>query len=175
MSLFLTLALLFQPAFIKDVTSRWADTGVEVDAVAASCGYENAFYVPDMRLIVVCRELVEADEANARFVLNHELGHAWMFQHGVPNSERGADELAVLMSTKAEALANAHWLMRLAKEEGADAGDDDGQHQTHADRAASVFCLTYGLYEPDKTTPVCRMYAESLREQWTRLGFPVPE
>jgi hypothetical protein len=144
---------------------RWKGK-VAVDVVQASCGMENAMYFPSLQLVVMCREL-DYSPAMARFVLNHEMGHAWMYQHDVPNSERGADELALLMSTKAEAIAAADFFDKL----GEDDDGDDGEHQSHTDRAATFRCVAYGLHMPTQTTAICRMYAESLREQWARLGF----
>jgi Putative metallopeptidase len=136
----------------------------------ADCGEENAYYFGALHLVVMCREM-DAMPAVARFVLNHELGHAWSAAHGVPDSERAADELALIMSTKDEAFAAAAWFNRMADEQG-DAHNPLDPHQPHRDRASTFWCLTYGLHAPTQTSSICRMYAASVLEHWTlRLGF----
>ena len=159
MNTLIVLALL--QANIAPELAKW-EGAVDVTVTTATCRDENAFYFPGLELVVVCKEL-DAKPAVQRFVFNHEMGHAWMFQHNVPNSERGADELGALMSSYEDTIAAAHWFA------GMGGGGDDGVHQAHTDRAASLFCLAYGLHKPDMTTPVCRMYADSVAEQWTRV------
>lgn len=160
------LVLVVLNANLAPVIQRWGDE-VKVDVVQASCGEENAMYFPSLDLVVMCRELDHLPAA-ARFVLNHELGHAWMDQHDIADSERGADELALLMSTKDEAVAAAAWFDGMV-----DSTNPFDEHQLHSERAASFRCLAYGLHLPEQTTGICRMYAGSVREQWARLGFPL--
>lgn len=149
---------------IETEQRKWEGSGVEVTVTSAACRDENAYYFPWLELVVVCREL-DAKPGVQRFVFNHEMGHAWMYQHGVPNTERGADEIAVLMSDYEDTIAAAHWFADMAKS----SSGSDGSHQSHAERAASLFCLAYGLHKPDETTAVCRMYAGSVVDQWQRI------
>lgn len=153
-------------ANLSDELDKWDDTGVDVNVTRATCRDENAYYFPSLQLVVICKELDDKPEVQ-RFVFNHEMGHAWMFQHGVPNSERGADEIAAMMSSYEDTLAAAHWFAGMAK----GSSGDDGEHQAHADRAASLFCLAYGFHKPELTTPLCRMYADSVVEHWERTAL----
>lgn len=163
----LAIALITQPPIVAETAARWDGHGVQVAAVAVNCGYENAFYFDSLGLVAVCNEMLEHGPDVARFVINHEMGHAWMAQNGIGDSERGADELALLMSTKKEALAAAAYFHGL----GSGDDGDDGQHQSHQARGDEFVCLAYGLYDPMQTAVVCRMYAASVRENWMRMGF----
>lgn len=160
------------PQTLLDVRAEWA-AAVDVEMTMSNCGGDdNAFYFPSLQVVVVCKPLFEQHPLAAEWVLHHELGHAWMYQHNVPNSERAADELALLMSTKDQALAAAEWFEAMAK--GSLTSGDDGSHQTHQDRADAIRCVTYGLHAPEQTTSFCRMYASSIAEQWGRILYLAP-
>lgn len=170
MSAVLTLLVAVpNPAFVEEVVARWDGTGVEVTVVSAECGEENAFYFPEDKLVLLCTELFARPLA-ARFVLGHELGHAWMDQRGITGSERGADELALLTSPIEEAYAAAMWFMDMSLT--SDGGD--GVHQTHLDRAGTFMCIADGLWDLEHATRQCRNYADSVVENWTRIALVAP-
>jgi len=145
----------------------WDQTGTTVRLLTAECGQENAYYFPDDEMVVMCEELLDRP-ALARFVLHHEMGHAFMFQHGIPNSERGADELAVLMATIDETYAAAKWFMD--QNQTHRAGDP---HQSDLDRAGALLCLADGIFE-EGAARECRLYAESVAEHWARVVLMLP-
>lgn len=172
MTLGLALALTLaqtNPSFVDEVLERWDGTGISVDVVSVRCGEENAYYFPEDKVVVLCTELF-ARPLTARFVLGHELGHAWMDQHGVPGSERGADELALITSPIDEAYAAAVWFMEM----GQTASGNDGVHQSHMDRAATFMCVADGLWDPEHATRTCRVYADSVYEHWQRVVLMLP-
>lgn len=153
------------PDYIRLAEKDWEDTGLaQVTVVSRKCGMENAFYTPLTRTVTMCKELYRKP-ALALFIFNHEMGHALMHQNDIPNSERGADEIAVLTSTPESTMAAMFWFMNMASE-----GDDgdDGVHQSHRDRAASLMCLMDGLYD-QPVSRVCKAYAGSVDENWARL------
>lgn len=153
---------------IEPELKKWEGM-VDVTVSSATCRDENAYYFPWLELVVVCKEL-DARPDVQRFVFNHEMGHAWMYQHGVPNTERGADEIAVLMSDFEDTLAAAAWFHEMAKGE----SGDDGSHQSHKERGDALICLAYGLHKPEQTTSICRMYAGSVVDQWQRIEQLAP-
>jgi hypothetical protein len=131
--------------------------------VSRKCGMDNAFYTPWTKTVTMCTELYNRP-ALARFIFNHEMGHALMHQNAIPNSERGADEVAVLTSTPEEVIAAMFWFMDMAQDD----DGDDGVHQSHRDRAASLVCLLDGLYD-EPVSRVCKAYAGSVSENWSRM------
>lgn len=146
---------------LAPVMKDWSKA-VEVTAVHAQCGYENAFYFPAEKLVLMCVELSH-DPALERFVFRHELAHAFMWQHGIPSTERGADELAVLTSPASDIEAAARWFERV------DGYVGNGGHPQPHDRAAALRCLSSGMHAPTLATPVCRMYYASVYDNWQKL------
>lgn len=150
------------PDYIAEAQKRWADVA-DVTVVSTWCGEQNAAYYPGFRLVEMCAELyVDRDLALAIF--NHEMGHALMHQHGIPNSERGADEISLLTSTPAQLMAAARWFMGMAGE----SHDPNDPHQSALDRAASIVCYLDGTDE-HPVSRACVNYAESISENWQRM------
>lgn len=153
------------PAYITQAQKAWEGL-VEVEVITTHCGQENAAYYPGLNLVEMCEELYR-DPDLAVAIFNHEMGHAFMHQHDIPNSERGADELSMLMSTPDQLAAAARWFLESAAEGGNDSGDD-GNHQSDLDRAAALLCFMDGS-DPDPVSRVCRVYARSVDENWGRM------
>lgn len=150
------------PDYITEAQKEWEGLA-EVTVITTKCGFENAGYYPGLNIVEMCEELYAKPDL-ALFVFNHEMGHAFMDQRGVPNSERGADELAVLMSPPWATIAGAQWFMEMAMD------DDgmDGVHQSHMERAASLVCLLDG-FNPEPVSLTCVAYAGSVTENWARM------
>jgi len=146
------------PPWVRDVQARWGPT-MQAEVVTVACGQMNAYYFKSDDLVVMCQELYVDLDLSA-WVLNHELGHAFMDHYDVPGSERGADELAFLMSTQPENLAAARWFMRL--------GHPSNGHPASMERAASLICLNDGREEPG-VDRACTAYASSVEEHWLRI------
>jgi Zn-dependent peptidase ImmA (M78 family) len=165
----LLLSLLFltaTPNDVDDVMERWEGL-VDVDVYAADCGEENAWFQPADNAIVMCNEL-RRDPELYRWVLAHELGHAFMWQHEVPvrwgtkDQERVADELAFFMSTDEETQAAARWFMSHAERKQR-AGDP---HPAALDRAAALVCLSAGRANEDR---MCHAFYDSALAHWVRI------
>jgi hypothetical protein len=153
------------PDYILKAQADWEGLAT-VEVISTSCGQDNAAYYPSLNMVEMCTELYDRPEL-AVAIFNHEMGHAFMFQRGIPNSERGADELSMLMSTPDQLTAAAKWFLDMSREEGPSSGDD-GEHQAHLDRAAALLCYLDGT-DPDPVQRSCRMYAESVNENWARM------
>ncbi len=148
---------------VAEVQARWDWLHLDVTVVSVSCGYDNAYYLPSDQIIVMCDDLYDRPEL-ASWVLAHELGHAFMFQRGVPqrrgtlDQERVADEMAFLMSTVEESVAAAKWFLESV--------DADGVHPPDLDRAASLLCLISGREGEER---MCRLYYDSMLAHWVRI------
>jgi hypothetical protein len=133
------------------------------------CDDDNAAYYPDRQLIVMCDDLYDRPDL-ARWILSHELGHAFMWQHDVPqergahDQERVADELAYMTTEPSEGYAAARWFLDLAKTTRHRPGDE---HPHPLDRAGSLLCLLAG--HEDTGPRVCRQYAASVEAHWMRI------
>jgi hypothetical protein len=154
---------------VDDVLSRWEGAGLEVEVVSVHCGDDNAAYYPATKLIVMCDDLYDRPEL-ASWILSHELAHAFMWQHDVPqrrgtkDQERVADELAFLTTEPAETYAAARWFMDLHKAHPKRSPNDP--HPDPLDRAGSVLCLQQGKEGGNRT---CRLYLESVQAHWMRI------
>ena len=162
--------LIMVPPYLVQAEHQWDETGTTVTLLAAECGVDNAYYFPADDTVVMCSELFDRP-ALARWVLHHEMGHAFMDQHGIPNSERGADELAVLMASQAETYAAAGWFLDMYLEDPTHNPNDP--HQSDLDRAGALLCLADGVFE-EGAARECRLYAESVAENWARMVLMVP-
>lgn len=152
-------------ALVADVMERWEWTGVTAGVVEVDCGKtENAWYDPGPDQVSMCSSLWAKPDL-AKWVLAHELSHAWMFEHKVPqrlgtyDQERSADELAFLMSDEDENAAAAKWFLGQGP-------IDDGVHPVALDRAGSILCLDAGR---EGWHPVCRLYFASVLGHWIRI------
>lgn len=171
----MNLALLFMstlhlasprtPAYIKQAQGEWVGLA-EVTVVSTQCGEENAFYWPSSNTVEMCTELYKNPKL-AVAIFHHEMGHAFMYQHDIPNSERGADELSMLMAPPEALVEAAKWFMKMSVEEGPSSGDD-GHHQSHLDRAAALLCFVDGTADHPVSSE-CKVYARSVDEAWGRI------
>src|SRR5687768_13447940 len=84
------------PAHLEDSLDRWEGLIPEVTLKALDCGYENAFYYPAAKTVVMCTELFDRPDL-ARGILQHELAHAFLDQNGLRQSEFSADELGFMV------------------------------------------------------------------------------
>lgn len=150
------------PSYIEEAMTRWEVAGLDVEVVSHPCGEVNASYTPADQRIEMCTELYANPEL-AVFVFNHEMGHAFMFQRGIPNSEAAADELGFLMSSDDEVLEGARFFLAMGGSE-----SKDGDHPADLDRAASLLCLLDGR-DPNSDNRVCRAYQASVFTNWTRM------
>lgn len=147
------------PDYVPEVVSRWADL-VDVEVVARDCGIENAWYFPADDIVVLCTELFDRPELT-RAILNHELAHAFMDQHGIPQSEAGADELGFFFMTDEEVYSIARWFL-----DHPGPGSDDG-HPADLDRAGMFLCLQ--SVDEEGGSRECRVYYRSALEKWLAL------
>ena len=160
------MPLVHVPPHLVEAEHQWDATGTTVLLLATECGQDNAYYFPEEEVVLLCSELFDRP-ALARWVLHHEMGHAYMDQHGVPDSERGADELATLVADLNETYAAAMWFLSM---NGPPIPGDS--HQPMLDRAGAAICLAEGMYAPGAPRE-CRLYAESVAEHWARIVLMV--
>lgn len=156
----LALAAAALPTYVPEVLDRWADT-VKVTVTTTHCGFDNAWYTLGKGTITLCDDLFNRP-ALTRFVLNHELGHAFMDQHDIPfiDPEAAADELAFFMSTDDEVYAGAAWFLSMG-------GTTPGaEHPSDLDRAGSLLCLQSA--QEDVGSRECRIYLRSALSHWLR-------
>lgn len=149
------------PAYVQDVVDRWAPLDIDVKVVAEKCGQDNAWYAPEEHRVTLCTELFDRPELT-RFVLNHELAHAFDRQHGIDwghDEEFKADELAFMMSSPDEVQAGIKWFLSGPFS----AGDD---HPADVDRAAMLMCLDVGWRGEDR---MCATYYRSAYATWAML------
>ncbi len=163
------LATSNDPDVVDEVLDRWSGAGLDVEVVSVHCGYDNAAYYPAAQLVVMCDDLYNRPDL-ARWILSHELGHAFMWQHevpqqrGTPDQERVADELAFLTSEPDENYAAARWFLQLAKRHPIHNPSDE--HPDPLDRAGAVLCLQAGTEGQNR---LCRLYLESVQAHWMRI------
>lgn len=153
------------PKYVHDVTARWDQLDIQVKVRAVKCGYDNAWY--DSGTVTLCTELFDRPTLT-RFILNHELAHAYFDQHGVPmvlgkGEEFAADELAVMLSFDDEVVAGAQWFLN-----NPGGGSKDQVHPSSLDRAAMLLCLLDG-FEANPVSRQCKVYARSAFENWQRV------
>lgn len=165
------------PAWLPEVQERWEGLGLEVEVVSIHCGYDNASYSPSKRVIVMCDDLYNRPDL-AKWIFNHEMGHALTFQLGVPmdptgvDEERVADEVAFFASKDVENYAAIKWFMDKAAS--GRARNPADPHPSAFDRAGELLCLQVG-WEHNDLPPVdtydhaCKMMFESLSAHWSRL------
>ena len=149
------------PAYVPEVLKRWKGMA-EVTVSAQECGQKNAWYTFSEKHITLCAELF-SDPMITIFVLNHEMGHAFTDQNGIPDidDEVAADELAFLMSTNEEVTGGIRFFLDLAK-----AHQATDPHPPSLDRAASLMCLQDARL--GEGNAVCRQYYRSVQADWTR-------
>jgi hypothetical protein len=157
------------PDYVPQVLENWEGL-VEVTILATDCGEDNAYYYPDEDTVVLCTELFDRPELT-RFILNHELAHAFNDQSGMPwiDSEAAADELAFFMSDQDEVFAGAKWFLGLAKgRKYEDSSKTWDQHPHPLDRAGSLLFLAEARWEPKDASMQCRIYLRSTLAHWLR-------
>lgn len=161
----LVAASLAVPNWVPEILERWEPLGVEVSIQVEECGSINGWYGPLTDTIGICTESLAQPEL-ARWIFNHELAHAFMDQHGIPDLhfEFAADELATLMAPEQDSLAAAMWFMSMA-DQGQRRGDP---HPAYLDRAAAVLCLLDGSLA-DPSSRMCHAYYTSAVDNWLRL------
>jgi Zn-dependent protease with chaperone function len=157
------------PEVVDTVLQRWEDAGIEVQVVSVHCDEDNAAYYHEDKLIVMCDDLYDRPEL-ARWVLAHELGHAFTMQHDVPmtyghDEERSADELAFLTSETDENYAAARWFLHLHKQHPIHMTADP--HPAPLDRAAELLCMLDG--QEAGGTRVCRVMSAAVTGHWRRM------
>lgn len=158
-----------QPPLVAEVLARWEWFGLDVKVTSEHCDQDNAWYNFKTHVITMCDDLYDRPDL-ARWILAHELGHAFMWQRDVPqrrgtlDQERVADEMAFLMSTTDEGYAAASWFLGAAREELGD--DPDDEHPTSLDRAASLLCLLDGREGHSRT---CQAFYSSVLAHWVRI------
>lgn len=146
------------------------DPRLEVTLEFKKCGFENAFYDPDSRSVLICTEML--DYPAVRFFLAHEVAHAYIVQLDVPftgSHEAAADELAaVLLFRMGRAVdvahAAAYWMR--ASLDGNVPGWAD--HPDNDQRYWRLSCLAReaaGALLP----PFCRSDLARVDTTWTRL------
>lgn len=151
------------PRWVEAEVAKWEPLDIEVEVVSKPCGYINAYYFPTDRIVVMCSELYKTPDL-ARFVLNHELAHAFNHQHGLDWGDDGefkADELAFLMSDGKAVLAATKWFL-----DSASAAVEGDTHPAELDRAAMLICLDEGWRDEDRQ---CATYYRSALATWTLL------
>lgn len=82
---------------VKDMTF----SSMTVSLMPMDCGSPNAAYMPGLRTIVVCNELVAKFPGSVTFIVAHEMAHAIIDQLDLPitgSEEAAADELAAVYS-----------------------------------------------------------------------------
>lgn len=152
------------PKYVDEVVDRWEDAHIDVKVESRHCGMENAWYTYKTRTVTLCDELFNRPSL-VRFILNHELSHAFNHQHGLewgPDEEFKADELAWFFSNTDEVLAGVQWFLddAAAKATSAD------PHPPSLDRAAMLLCLDAGWREEDR---MCGIYYRSAASTWTLI------
>jgi hypothetical protein len=154
------------PAEVAAEMKDWADLGIKATLTSTHCGMDNAFYFPGLNTVVLCDELFDRPDL-ARFVLNHEMGHAAMTQLGIGDvdGEAGADELAFWMSDQAAVFAGASWFLGMVD---GSPHDPEDPHPSPLDRAASLLCLSDGT-DPHPVVRHCAVYARSSYMHWVRI------
>ncbi len=132
---------------LDDVLGHFMYPGVQVTVTWQPCGHVNAFYLPRLRAVVMCEELI--DNPAARFFFAHEMAHAVIHQLGIPftvSEEGAADELAamvmVLAGHEKDVEAAADWFATKYVEGYRVHPLDD--HPDHLKRALTLKCLSLG-------------------------------
>lgn len=154
-------------ARLDTVLAEWAWLDVDANLAIIPCGQENAGYWAPLHEIFICQELIDHQGPDVvRFVVSHELAHAFMDQHRVPsvNEEAAADELATLVlldNSQDEVYSGASWLLDQAD-------DPTGEHPPGLDRARSILCLADG-HSKKPSVPFCKGYYNSAKDSWTRV------
>lgn len=142
--------------------------GVSAGVALADCGEQNAFYSPDDKLIVVCRELATEAEGTIRFIVAHELGHAVVHQYGLPvigSEETMVDEFAFLALIDSghtgDLVSVAAWF---ASHPRADVPTDD--HPSPQRRAAVALCFAIGTLSKNSE---CGRRVVAAERAWSRV------
>jgi hypothetical protein len=152
------VAFLPVPEWVDEVVSRWGDL-IKVTVRVQFCGVDNAWYTLATDTVTLCSDMFDRPEL-VRFVLNHELAHALVDQHGLPwiDYEFAADELAFMFSHDDEVYAAVAWFLE-------DPGPGSEVHPPDIDRAAALLCLQAGY---DGTDRMCAAYYRSAVGAWLR-------
>lgn len=142
--------------------------GINVGVALADCGEQNAFYLPDEGLIVVCRELAPEAGGTVRFIVAHELGHAVVHQYGLPvigSEEAMADEFAFLALIDSghagDLISVAAWFANNPRE---DVPHDD--HSSPRRRAAVALCFAIGVLSESSE---CERRVIRAKQAWSRV------
>ncbi len=186
---------------------------VQVQVVATDCGKINAFYDPNDHHIRICYELldelarissggsrrgdysprvkdtsVEAERTAlilgaARFILLHEIGHAFqdlLKRGGTGNQESEADSFAAILAITLGhdgaqmAVYGAYFFSQLSDKERLDFNDE---HPPSLERTYDITCLVYGsdpTYYPTlgkvlgERAGRCQRSYETTKDAWRR-------
>lgn len=116
---------------------------VEARTEWVECGEPNAFYVPAVRVVYLCTELVAWDPGVVRMIYAHELAHAVIDQLEAPITgleELAADELALWMflrnGWRDDVFAYAKVFIDMHHDE-----NPMDEHPSDLRRAAQAMCL----------------------------------
>lgn len=111
------------PTDVAVILPDLADPRVDFTIVVEECGEVNSYYFPALHRITLCKELLALDHALVRFVLAHEIGHAFIMQLDIPftgSHEAAADEFAMITEIAAGRAADldkaAEHYLRAAEE-----------------------------------------------------------
>ncbi len=152
---------------LRPTKSAYGQLGVAPLVISASCGYENAYYAPEMDVILLCQEVLDEESPGvARFILAHELAHAAAHRIGIDLGEAGADELATLVELSVssnDVSEAANWFMDRS-EPGGGPGDE---HPSNLRRAEMLLCLDDGY--GTAASPGCVVYERRAVAIWTEL------
>lgn len=144
--------------------------GMDVGLTFLDCGQSNAFYYPEDHMVVVCNELLEAEDFGVvKFVVAHEMSHAIIMQKDLPytgSHEDAADELAAVYmyvnDMPEEIFSAAEWFWQYSEYEGGLFDD----HTWPKQRAGRLLCLFVGAVGD---TGVCGARFERALRTWDRL------
>lgn len=161
---------------VKTFLDKIVDRRLTFTVIARSCTPEEnagtAWYFPMARTILLCAEsLADKDPGYVRFIIAHELSHAYIRQLDLPftgSSEAAADELAVYLLTRAGYADAVLSASEYYKSRILDLFPGFFVHPTNEQRYHMMRCL--GNEAKGKTAPLCDYFdLERVRHSWERL------
>lgn len=164
------------PNDIAKLVGQLADRRLTFDLEVRDCGPGlaggKAWYFPSAARVVFCTEtLKEADDGTSRFILAHEIAHAYIHQLRVPytgSHEAAADELAALLLIKIgraqDVLDASRYFHAEGKKETVSPWAD---HPEHMQRFHTLRCLALEAQKKDRL--LCRDDLARIKRNWERL------
>lgn len=159
---------------LLNLATKLEDPRVDIDVAFIECDYPNAYYWPASRQIEICTSLFTLEPGALRFILAHEIAHAYIVQLDVPFTglhEAAADELAAFLLIRAghtKDLLDASWYwLTLGKTQTVAPW---AEHPGNEQRYHTLRCLYYEA--TNAPAPLCRHDLARVTRHWTRLLQP---